>query len=133
MPNAVFNGNFLKFDETIMMYCDCYKYLKVTEYELPPKASDKHVLIFGRTGAGKSLLGNVLLDRNSFNVSDSTISCTKKTREVRSLDRKVVLYDTKGLLDTDDMKKTIGMTNMLEKKKFIAGMIIQFCSTGGQI
>ena len=88
-------------------------------------------MIFGRTGAGKSLLGNVLLNRNSFNVSDSTISCTKKTREVRSLDRKLVLYDTKGLLDTDDMKKTIGMTNILEKKKFIAGMKVQFCLTGG--
>ena len=118
-------------EPTRELFFDCYKYLRVTEYKLPPNASDKHVLIFGRTGAGKSLLGNVLLDRNSFNVSDSTISCTKKTREVRSLDRKVVLYDTKGLLDTDDMKKTIEMTNILEKKKFIAGMKVQFCSTGG--
>ena len=29
------------------------------------------------------------------------------------------------------MKKTIGMKNMLEKKKFIAGMKIQFFLTGG--
>ena len=113
------------------LFFDCYRHLKVTEYKLPPNASNKHVLIFGRTGAGKSLLGNVLLNTDSFNVSDSTISCTKKTDEVRSLERKVVLYDTKGLLDTDDMKKTIGMKNMLEKKKFIAGMKIQFCATGG--
>ena len=60
---------------------DCYRYLTVTEYKLPPNATDKHILIFGRTEAGKSLLGNILLNANSFNVSDSTISCTKKTHK----------------------------------------------------
>ena len=102
------------------VFFDWYEYLKVTEYKVPQNASEKYVLMFGRTGAGKSLLGNVLLNVNAFDVSDSTVSCTKKTTELRSFGRKLVLYDTKGLLDTDDMKKTLAM-NQLEKEKFIAG------------
>ena len=102
------------------VFFDWYEYLKVTEYKVPQNASEKYVLMFGRTGAGKSLLGNVLMNLNAFDVSDSTVSCTKKTTELRSFERKLVLYDTKGLLDTDDMKKTLAM-NQLEKEKFIAG------------
>ena len=102
------------------VFFDWYEYLKVTEYKVPKKASEKYVLMLGRTGAGKSLLGNVLLNQNAFDVSDSTVSCTKKTSEFRSFERKLVLYDTKGLLDTDDMKKTLAM-NELEMEKFIVG------------
>ena len=64
------------------VFFDWYEYLKVTEYKVPPNASEKYVLMFGRTGAGKSLLGNVLLNLNAFDVSDSTVSCTKKTSEL---------------------------------------------------
>ena len=109
------------------VFFDWYEYLKVTEYKVPQNASEKYVLMFGRTGAGKSLLGNVLMNLNAFDVSDSTVSCTKKTTELRSFERKLVLYDTKGLLDTDDMKKTLAM-NQLEKEKFIAGNCLSLVS-----
>lgn len=63
--------------------------------------------MFGKTGAGKSLLGGVLLGRyDKFTVSQNTSSATKETSfEVNSV-QNCKIFDTKGFLDTADEIKS---------------------------
>ena len=79
----------------------------VIEIRIPPEASDKHVLLLGRTGSGKSLLGNVLIDKycgsDSFlTASSPTTSQTQETFILGNIERRVKIYDTKGFFDWSD-------------------------------
>ena len=56
--------------------------------------------MLGKTGVGKSLLGNVLVGMAGFEVSDHTHSCTDRIERIPNFERKIVVYDTKGLNDT---------------------------------
>lgn len=63
--------------------------------------------MFGKTGAGKSLLGGVLLDDyEKFVVSQNTSSATKKTSSFVNSDQNCKIFDTKGFLDTADEIKS---------------------------
>lgn len=68
----------------------------------------KHVLIVGRTGSGKSLLGCVLLDmykeHDGFEVSNDPDSCTKYAACKSSVKNNINVYDTKGFFDTEAEK-----------------------------
>ena len=82
-----------------------FKYV-IPKVSIPPKAKQKHVLLLGKTGCGKSLMGNVLIERyaadNGFRVSSSTKSVTKETLSLGNTERQVMVYDTKGFFDTVD-------------------------------
>ena len=53
-----------------------YKYI-VKELFVEPTTAEKLILMIGKSGVGKSLLGNVLLGKNFFKVGDGSMSCTK--------------------------------------------------------
>lgn len=71
---------------------------------MPGKSETKNIIMFGKTGAGKSLLGCVLLNdyEEKFAVSQNTYSETKETSSFVNPLQNVKIFDTKGFLDTDD-------------------------------
>ena len=113
------------------VYKDGYKY-SIGEISVDPMTMEKNVLLIGKTGVGKSLLGNVLTGRHGFKVSDSTKSCTKDAQLMRNQDRKIALIDTKGLCDTE---KIIEMSTAkpTEMAKIIAEEIEAFWKAIAQI
>ena len=67
------------------------------------KSETKNIILFGKTGAGKSLLGGVLLnDYDQFPVSQNTYSATKETSVFENPVQNCNIFDTKGFLDTAD-------------------------------
>ena len=65
--------------------------------------STKNVMLLGKTGAGKSLLGSVLLnDYEIFEAGNSTFSWTKDTSSMTTKDGSYKIFDTKGFMDTAD-------------------------------
>ena len=63
-----------------------------------------NVVLVGRTGAGKSCLGNVILGRNAFEEGDYSVSTTKVTSPVETFEQgnvKINVVDTIGIDDTE--------------------------------
>ena len=85
----------------------------IPEPHIPEKASMKNVIVFGKTGSGKSTLGNVLLGRyddcKNFKVSDSLESCTESCSSLQNEARKIKYYDTVGTFDTKVYNETTGI------------------------
>ena len=99
-----------------------YKYI-VKELLVEPTTSEKHILMIGKSGVGKSLLGNVLLGKNFFKVGDGSMSCTKGILRKKSQYRKITVYDSQGLMDTFTLMKMTEVHIELSRTKIIASKI----------
>ena len=120
--------------EIIRQIIDNGPKLVVREPLIPKDASMKNVIVFGKTGSGKSSLGNVLLGRyeydgeDGFVVSNSKESCTKAPVSKKSTARKLKYYDTIGSFDTVVYKENVGI---LEGNSQIIKDIISIWRTVG--
>ena len=85
----------------------------IPEPYIPENVSIKNVIVFGKTGSGKSTLGNVLLGRydndTNFKTSDSQESCTERPSSLQNTSRKIKYYDTVGTFDTKVYNETTGV------------------------
>ena len=86
---------------------------------------EKNVLLMGKTGVGKSLLGNILTNKHGFQVSDGIKSCTKDVCYLRNEKRKIAVIDTKGLCDTE---RNIEMSEAKpeDRAMIIAGTLLTY-------
>ena len=73
-----------------------------------------NILLLGRTGAGKSLLGNVLTGRETFKVSNGSTSCTTETQSEISDCGSFKVYDTQGAFGTEEVKEKKSVVEMNE-------------------
>ena len=90
----------------------------IGEPSIPEDAKKKNVIVFGKSGSGKSLLGCVLLgmyEKGGFKVDSGMESCTKEPSSKENDARKIKYYDTVGAFDTEDFKENIDVFTVNEK------------------
>ena len=84
----------------------------IGEPSIPKDAKKKNVIVFGKTGSGKSSLGCVLLgryDKDGFEVDNSKESWTQESSSKENDARKIKYYDTVGSFDTKAFKENTGV------------------------
>ena len=108
----------------------------IPEPSISADAELKHVLLLGKTGNGKSIMGNVLIDRyrDGFRVSQNMSSMTQVTQTIKNDKRKVVVYDTKGFFDNNGLSKFYDLDKNHQKMKLameIKDLCLEVAKSGG--
>lgn len=111
-----------KYNEKAQMAADrnTKAYVPLRDDDLTVKASNiLNIVLLGKTGAGKSSTGNLLLGENKFVTSAANKSCTStiQAEECWIDDVKLRVVDTPGFFDTSVTQEAIA-TELLKVKQF---------------
>lgn len=94
------------------------------------KAIDAKLLLVGETGNGKSSLGNFILNRKVFSVSDNPKDETKITRGEYGIDdtKGIFVIGTPGLQDSEgaDKEHLLQMIDYIKKNPGLQAILIVF-------